>query len=130
MASEYDIIIIGGGPAGLSAAASIVRQHHKTLLFDSGKYRNAESRHMHTVATWDHRDPKEFRDAAKKDFERYGTVTVEDVEIETVKKRDDGSFEVTSAGKKWLGKKLILTSGVEDVYPDIPGYAECWVKGM
>jgi thioredoxin reductase len=74
MASDYDIIIIGGGPAGLSAASTIVRQDHKTILFDSGKYRNAQSEHMHTVATWDHRNPQEFREAARKDLERYGTI--------------------------------------------------------
>lgn len=132
MAAEYDIIIIGGGPAGLSAASSIVRQGHKTLLLDSGKYRNAESKHMHTVATWDHRDPEEFRAAARADLARYGTVAVENAEVETVKKReDDGFFEVTAGnGTPWIGKKLILATGVEDVFPDIPGYAECWVTGM
>jgi thioredoxin reductase len=130
MASEYEIIVIGGGPAGLSAAASIVRQDHKTVLFDSDKYRNAQSKHMHTVPTWDHQDPQAFRTAAIKDFERYGSIAVERVEIETVKQRDDGLFEATGNGKTWTGKKLILATGVEDVFPEIPGYAECWISGM
>lgn len=65
MASEpYDILIIGGGPAGLSAVASIVRQDHTVVLFDSGAYRNAGARHPHTVPAWDDRDPAEFRAAA------------------------------------------------------------------
>lgn len=130
MASEYDILIIGGGPAGLSAAASVVRQDHKTVIFDSQKYRNAESKHMHTVPTWDHRDPAEFRSAAITGLERYGTITVENVEIEAIKKNDDGTFEVTSAGTTWTGKKVVLASGVEDIFPDIAGYAECWVSAM
>jgi thioredoxin reductase len=72
MASEYEIIIIGGGPAGLSAAASVVRQDHKTVLFDSGKYRNAQSKHMHTVPTWDHQDVSKSRPSsnATTDFSR------------------------------------------------------------
>jgi thioredoxin reductase len=130
MASEYEIIVVGGGPAGLSAAASVVRQSHKTVLFDSGKYRNAESKHMHTVPTWDHQNPQAFRDAALKDFERYGSITVEKVEIETTKQRDDGLFEASAGGKTWTAKKVILATGVEDLYPDIPGYAECWVSGI
>ncbi|KUI59137.1 Thioredoxin reductase [Cytospora mali] len=124
MASEYDIIIIGGGPSGLSAAASIVRQDHKTVLFDSG------NKHMHTVPSWDHRDPEEFRSASRADFERYGCITVENVEIESIKRREDGLFEFTGGGNAWTGKKVILATGVEDVFPDIPGYTECWVSGM
>ncbi|KAK6214675.1 hypothetical protein LQW54_004183 [Pestalotiopsis sp. IQ-011] len=130
MASEYDIIVIGGGPSGLSAASSIVRQDHKTLLIDSGKYRNSLSKHMHTLPSWDHRDPSEFRAAAKADFTRYGSITVEDAEVESAKKLEDGRFQLEAAGKSWIGKKLILATGVEDVFPDIPGYADCWVSGI
>lgn len=130
MASEYDILIVGGGPAGLSAASSIVRQDHKTVLFDSGKYRNAESKHMHTLPSWDHRDPAEFRSASLAGLERYGSVTVENVEIETIKQRDNGNFEASGGGKVWTGKKVILAAGVEDIFPHIAGYAECWVSAM
>jgi thioredoxin reductase len=131
MSIEYDIIVIGGGPAGLSAASSIVRQDHKTVLLDSGKYRNAQSKHMHTVPSWDHRDPEDFRAASRADFDRYGSITVEMAEVESLKKREDGLFEAAAGdGKTWVGKKVILATGVEDVFPDIPGYAECWVSGM
>ncbi|KAH9888160.1 FAD/NAD(P)-binding domain-containing protein [Xylariomycetidae sp. FL2044] len=130
MAFEYEILVIGGGPSGLSAATTIVRQSHKTILFDSGKYRNAEARHMHTLATWDHQDPAKFRAAARADLERYGTVTVENVEIESITRRDDGLFEARGDGKTWTGKKVILATGVEDIFPDIPGYADCWVSGV
>ena len=130
MALEYDIIIIGGGPAGLSAASSVVRQDHKTILFDSGRYRNSLSKHMHTVPTWDHRDPHEFRTAARADLERYGSVTVEATEVFRLVQREDGVFEATAGGKTWTGKKVILSTGVEDVFPDIEGYPECWVSGM
>ncbi|ETS82431.1 hypothetical protein PFICI_04307 [Pestalotiopsis fici W106-1] len=130
MTPDYDIIVIGGGPAGLSAVSSIVRQDHKTLLFDSGKYRNGLSNHMHTVASWDHRHPSEFRAAARADLDRYGSVTIEDVEVESAKKLEDGCFQVETAGKSWVGKKLILATGVEDVFPDVPGYEDCWISGV
>jgi thioredoxin reductase len=130
MTSEYDIIIVGGGPSGLGAASSIVRQSHKTVLFDSGKYRNTLSKHLHTLPSWDHRDPAEFRAAARAGFDRYGSITVENVEVESIKKRDDGLFEATAGGKTWTSKKVILATGVEDVFPDIPGYSDCWVSAM
>ncbi|KAF2179256.1 FAD/NAD(P)-binding domain-containing protein [Zopfia rhizophila CBS 207.26] len=131
MANPADILIIGGGPAGLSAAASIVRQAHSIVIFDSGKYRNEASNYMHTLPTWDHRHPKEFRDAAKKDFERYGTVTLENAQVKSIKQTDEGLFEATvEDGRTWTGRKVILATGVEDVFPDIPGYADCWVSGI
>ncbi|KAK5636072.1 hypothetical protein RRF57_011784 [Xylaria bambusicola] len=130
MASEFDILIVGGGPAGLSAASSIVRQDHKTILFDSGMYRNRQSKYMHTVPGWDHQDPADFREKAKEDLGRYGSLTVKDAEVETLKQREDGIFEATACGETWTGKKVILATGVEDIFPDIPGYSECWVSGM
>jgi len=130
MTSPVDILIIGGGPAGLSAALSIVRQVHSTIIVDSGKYRNADSP-MHTVPTWDHRQPSEFRAAARKDFERYGTVKVESAEVASINKTEDGLFEaVGSNGQVWTGRKLVLATGVTDIFPDIPGYSDCWVSGM
>jgi thioredoxin reductase len=127
-----DILIIGGGPAGLSAASSIVRQSHTTTILDSGTYRNDGSDYMHTLPTWDHRSPSEFRAAAIRDFERYGTVTVEKAEVESVEKDEDhGTFVAkTTDGRTFSARKLILATGVVDLFPDIPGYAECWVSGM
>jgi thioredoxin reductase len=131
MASPVDIIIIGGGPAGLSTASSTIRQSHSTLILDSGKYRNEGSSHMHTVPTWDHRDPSEFREAARKDFDRYGTVKVENAEVASVKNTADGLFEATGTnGQVWTGRKLVLATGVVDIFPDIEGYANCWISGM
>lgn len=74
--NTYDILIIGGGPASLSAAASIVRQDHKTILFDSQEYRNTKSKHIHTVPGLDHADPADFRAKARADLERYSFVTI------------------------------------------------------
>lgn len=85
---------------------------------------------MHTVSSWDHRDPADFRDASLTELQRYGTVTVDPTEVESIKQTEDGMIEATGNGKKVKGKKLILATGVEDVFPEIPGYADCWVSGM
>ena len=87
---------------------------------------------MHTVPTWDHEDPRAYRAAARKELtERYHTTTLVDQKVEKLKKQPNGNFEALDAtGKSWTAKKVVLASGVKDIYPDIKGYEECWGKGM
>ena len=124
-------IVIGGGPAGLTAALTMARQAHSLLLLDSGKCRNGNARHMHTVPGWDHRDPKDFRAAARRDLQRYPHVRVADVAVARVAKQADGMIEVEDAeGAVRRARKLILAVGVDDLFPDIEGYAELWTTHM
>ena len=86
---------------------------------------------MHTVSTWDHRSPADFRAAAIKEYERYGCVTVERSEAKSIEKTEQGLWQVIDSNSKThLAYKVILATGVDDVYPDIEGYADCWVSGM
>ena len=128
--SSFDVLIVGAGPAGLAAALALCRQLYRTVVFDSGKYRNSVSKHMHTVPSWDHRDSKDFRAAARKEIlSRYHTTTFVDQGVESLqhKAAGGGTFEATTSdGKTYTGKKVIVATGVKDIYPDIPGYAECW----
>lgn len=131
MSQDFDVIVIGGGPAGLGAASAVARQDHKTVLFDSGVYRNANGTHMHTVPTWDHRHPNDFRLAARADFGRYGDlIRVEDAKVDFIRQREDDTFEAVAGGWVYTGKKVILATGVEDLFPNIPGYSDCWGSGM
>lgn len=127
-----DALIIGGGPAGLSAALAFARQAQTAIIFDGGKYRNSAADFMHLIPALDHVAPSSFRDTAKASMTaRYDCITVEETEVKTARQTESGGFEVADeVGKTWTGKKMILATGVEDVFPNIPGYADCWGKSM
>ncbi|KAE8160399.1 hypothetical protein BDV40DRAFT_216576 [Aspergillus tamarii] len=128
----HDVLIIGGGPAGLSVATGLARQLYRAVVFDSGVYRNALSHHMHNVTTWDHSSPAEFRyEARERILARYDTIQFEDIEIKQVQKTSEGYFKAfDTLNRVWTGRKLVLASGVRDIFPEIDGYGECWGTGI
>jgi thioredoxin reductase len=123
-----DVLVLGGGPAGLAAATSLSRQLVPTIIFDSGKYRNEAARHMHNIPGFDHAAPANFRAASRSELTgRYRTNTFVDRQVTNLRKLDSGLFEATdSQGQAYTGKKVVLATGVRDLFPDIPGYADCW----
>ena len=126
-----ETLIIGGGPGGLATALGLARARREVIIFDSGEYRNRHVQHMHNVNTWDHANPTSFREAACQELlqGRYSTVKLQKVIITHVVKRPDGIFEATDdMDETWLGKTLVLATGVTDLMPDLPGYRECWEK--
>jgi thioredoxin reductase len=131
----YDAIVLGGGPAGLSIAVALSRQLYTALILDSGVYRNAPAKHMHTVPGFDHADPADFRAKVKSDLKaRYPSIEFKQASVSQVRKSDDGGvFEAVDekTGEVYRGKKLGLATGVRDVLEKEPeGYADCWGKTM
>ncbi|KAH7323794.1 putative pyridine nucleotide-disulfide oxidoreductase [Rhexocercosporidium sp. MPI-PUGE-AT-0058] len=130
--SPVDVLIIGAGPAGLSCSSSLARLLHTCIVFSSESHRNQESKHMHGVLTWEHRDAADFRAAARKDIlAHYSTTSFEDITISKIEKfeRADGTslFKATDEiGKEWWGRKVVLATGIKDIMPNIKGYDECW----
>ena len=123
----YDALVIGGGPAGLQAALTLGRMHRTTLLLDSGTYRNAPIDHMHNIVTNDGRDPAEFRAVVHGELAAYADVELRDVAATSVARLGDGTFATTLAdGTVVASRTLVLATGLRDVMPDVPGFAEQW----
>ena len=74
----YDVIVVGGGPAGLQAALTLGRMHQSALVIDSGQYRNEAAHRMHNFATNDGTPPADFRASARKEIAAYETVEIQD----------------------------------------------------
>ncbi|KAI1431212.1 FAD/NAD(P)-binding domain-containing protein [Xylaria sp. CBS 124048] len=127
-----DVLILGGGPAGLAVAGSLARQLHSGIVFSSGSFRNARALHMHNVPGWDHQSPADFRAKATADIlARYSTIEFRDVGIASVRKLPSGRFEaLDDAGEKYEGRKVVIASGIRDIMLDKPGYAELWGRGI
>jgi len=121
----YDVIVIGGGPAGLQAALTIGRMHRSVLLLDSGEYRNATVEHAHNLLTNDGRSPAELRRIARDELAAYGTVEARTSAVASVS-GSLGAFEVTTAEGVERGARLVLATGMRDELPPVPGLAGQW----
>jgi thioredoxin reductase len=126
----WDVIIVGGGPAGSSAAMVLARVRRKVLMIDSGKPRNERSQGMHNYLTRDGILPTEYISVAHEELLRYGVQHVRAIAV-SARRLDTHGFEVRdSNGEVYLSKRLLLATGVTDIVPDIPGMQELWGKGV
>ena len=140
----YDVAIIGGGPAGLSAALWLGRYRHRVVLLDSGDPRNWETRGIHGYLGLPDVTPFELRARGRDEARRFGAELV-DAHVERIARHGDEDFElevhpvaVTRATPRELetrdlpavrslsAKRVLLAFGIKDVWPDVPGLEHCY----
>lgn len=126
MEQYFDVIIIGGSYAGLSAGMALGRSLRKVLIIDSGKPCNRQTPHSHNFLTQDGKAPGEISDLAKDQVLKYKTVQFHEDTVVNILQQPSNFEVLTDGGDKLYAQKIILASGVKDKIPDIPGFAECW----
>lgn len=124
-----DVIIVGGGPAGLSCALVLGRCRRDVLLIDDGTPRNGPSRASHGFFTRDGASPGELLAAGRAQLAPYGVAIVDETATDAC--RDGDGFVVTTrSGARHRAAKLVLATGLTDELPDVPGAAEMFGKSL
>ena len=124
---QWDTIIIGGGPAGLSAALVLGRCCRKVLVCDAGAPRNWAAHHMHGYLTRDGVPPAEFKEFARQELAQYGNVHFWEGEVTDVVRTPENTFRVKlDEDRSELARKLLIATGVKDQLPNLPRIDEFW----
>ena len=119
---QYEVIVVGGGAAGLSAALVLGRARRRTLVVDAGEPRNAPAAHMHGFLTRDGMPPTEFLAIGREEIARYGVELVRDRAVDVTKGEE---FTVVLAGARTMrARRLVIATGLRDELPAVPGVAE------
>ncbi len=123
---HFEVLIIGGSFAGLSAGLSLGRALRKVLIVDSGHPCNIKTPNSHNFITHDGEKPSVLAQKAKKDVLQYPTVTFWEDRVVDAEQKGEGFEFRTQKGKFFSAKKIIFATGVTDLMPDIQGFEECW----
>jgi thioredoxin reductase len=129
LAAAYDVVVAGGGVAGLSGALVLGRSRRRVAVIDAGSPRNAPAAGVHNFLTRDGEDPRTLLAQGRAEVRRYGTQVVAG-EITTVGQENTG-FTVTLAdGRTTRARRLLVTTGLADDLPDLPGLRERWGRDV
>jgi thioredoxin reductase len=124
--NNFDVIIIGGSYAGLSAAMALGRSLRNVLIIDSGLPCNRQTPYSHNFITQDGEKPSVIAEKAKAQVLDYDTVKLYNGLAVSGNKIENGFIITTQADEKFTAKKLIFATGIKDILPDIKGFEECW----
>jgi thioredoxin reductase len=134
LSTEFDTAIVGGGPAGLSAAIVLGRSCRRVILFDHGQPRNYAAEGVHCFLGHDGIAPLELRNIGRKEAEKYG-VKIIDAKVVTARgdcSKDDETidFEIEIEGQTFSSRTMLLATGVRDELPDIPQFKDFYGRSV
>jgi thioredoxin reductase len=121
---RVETVIIGGGPAGSSAALVLGRCRRRVVLFDSGQYRNAHASQVRGFLTRDGTPPGELRELARAELVRYPSVEIASDTVLRVEHREARFAVTTASGRELIADTLLIATGITDTLPDVPGARE------
>ena len=121
----FDAVVVGGGPAGLAAATWLGRYRRRTLLIDSGSYRNWCVEHAHGYLGGDPCSPEDLRTTARKELSKYSTVEVREGCVTAVRGSIDEfeiEIEIDDSGPPEVARRVVIATGVRDDFPEVGGF--------
>lgn len=121
----FDVIVVGGGPAGLSAGLLLGRSRRRVVICDAGQPRNAASHAVHGFFSWEGVDPSELRRAAREQLRPFAIEFCDLAAVKAVQRTDALEVELKD-GTILPARRLLLATGVGDILPDIEGFREFW----
>jgi thioredoxin reductase len=123
-------LVVGGGPAGLSAATWAARYRRSVLVIDSGEYRNRWAAESHGYLGTDPGNPMDLLRQARANLDHYPEVAFCEGRATAARRDDDGRFVVTVEGTDYAGLRLILAMGVADEFPEVDGFLDHYGKDV
>ncbi|GAB7038629.1 MULTISPECIES: FAD-dependent oxidoreductase [Catenuloplanes] len=129
MKEQYDVVVIGGGAAGLSGALALTRARRSVLVVDAGEPRNAPAGHVHNYLGRENTPPAELLRAGRAEVASYGGEFL-DAAVTDVTGDADHGFTVTTTEVSVRARRVLVTTGLVDELPDIPGLAERWGRDV
>lgn len=123
---RYDVAVVGGGPAGLTAALWLARYLHSVVLIDSGDPRNWQTRGINGYLGHPGIRPSELRGQGREECRRHGVVLIDEAVDRSDLETDDGFDLYTVSGVHFQARRLLLAIGIKDIWPTIPGLDPCF----
>ena len=128
--NHYDVVVVGGGAAGLSAALVLSRARRTVLVVDAGAPRNAPAAQMHGFLSRDGLPPADLLAVGRAEIETYGATVTSGTVAHLVRHAPSGFTVVLADGQQVEARRVLVATGLRDELPDVPGLAERWARDV
>lgn len=128
--NDYDVVVIGAGAGGLSAALLLARARRRVAVVDNGQPRNKPAEHMHGFLTRDGMPPAALLEAGREEIVGYGAALIDAVVYDLVAGDGGGITAALNDGRVLWARSIVVATGLRDELPDVPGVRERWGRDV